>query len=60
MIVLSTSTKCCQMGQMKKLWNYLMKKPKEIMVAWIDVVYVIVNYIMTMISCTNIWVEKWN
>jgi hypothetical protein len=35
-----------------------MKKPKEIMVALIDVVYIIVNYIMTMISCTNIWVEK--
>jgi len=42
------------MGQMKKLWNYLMKKPKEIMVALIDVVYVIVDYIMTMTSCTNI------
>jgi hypothetical protein len=35
-----------------------MKKPKEITVALIDVVYVIVNYIMTMISCTKIWVEK--
>jgi hypothetical protein len=35
-----------------------MKKPKEIMVALIDVVYVIADYIMTMISCTNIWVEK--
>jgi hypothetical protein len=35
-----------------------MKKPKEIMIALIDVVYIIVNYIMTMISCTNIWVEK--
>ncbi len=31
-----------------------MKKPKEIMVALIDVVYVIVDYIMTMTSCTNI------
>ncbi len=35
-----------------------MKKPKEIMVALIDVVYVIVDYIMTMTSCTNIQVER--